>query len=109
AHPSRESLLSSNADDPSSARNSSMERGASASKTCGTTHTRESESHGKSTWGGVTRLTDVEPQTGQRTATPTVAAAGARSRKEDGVTGRGASSGEQKKLQGPSPPARRSL
>ena len=49
-----------------------------------------SEWNGTSTCGCVTRLIDVEPQAGQRTATATVPRTGASNRNADGVTGRGA-------------------
>ena len=61
-------------------------RSASASKTWATTPTRASEWNGTSTCGRVTRLIEVDPHTGQPTATPTVPAAGVSSRKDDGVT-----------------------
>ena len=61
---------------------------------CGTAGRRGSSSRGSPTSAA---------QAGQRTASPTVPSAAARRTKEDGKTGRGRSSGRQKKLHGHSP------
>src|SRR5207248_451001 len=85
----------SNSAESSSAANSSATRAASASNTCSTTPISASLWNGRSTCCSETRLIDVWPQTGQRTASPTAPcdADGASSEKEEGNTGRGWFSG----------------
>src|SRR4029079_17000151 len=99
----RTSRFSSNDAEPSSARKLSIVVSEPSSNACARTPTVLSEWNGTSTCGCDTRLTDVESQTGQRTATATVSGHGASIRKAESVTGRTTSSRRQKKHQGHSP------
>src|SRR4029077_1114696 len=102
ASPSRRA---SKAPDQSSSWNWAIVAAVSSSNRCCTTPTSRSFTNGTSTCPGETRLTETFPHAGQRTARPTRSplAAGASSLKADGNTGRGLSSGQQKKLHGHSP------
>src|SRR5262249_25231696 len=99
------SRRASNEPDQSSAWNSSTVAAASPSNRCCTTPTSRSFTNGTSTGARETRLTDTFPHAGQRTASATRSplAAGASSLNADGNTGRGRSSGQQKKSHGQAP------
>src|SRR4029079_15677169 len=99
----RTSRFSSNDAEPSSARKLSIVVSEPSSNACARTPTVLSEWNGTSTCGCDTRLTDVESQTGQRTATAAVSWHGASNRDAEGVTGTRAASRPHEKPHGHSP------
>src|SRR5262249_37931250 len=90
---SRASRRASELDDHSSARNSSRVAEPSSANMCSTTPTSRSLWNGSSTCSCETRFTDVRWHAGQRTASPRAPSPGASTKKDDGKTGRGRSSG----------------